>query len=292
MVLFGWAALACPLAGEAPAALLHFRLAVSEGVIGAEVNESDATAAIQAWSNAVVKETGFQVEVHVAGKAAMAREVREHQVDGFTVTTLELLDLESYAAQKMVADTVNAAGGDDYLILVHADSGIRDVSGLRRKTVGLYDSREMSLAGMWIETLLFSSNFGLPRDYFGRIASSNKLSRVVLPVYFHQTDACIVTRRGFSMMCELNPQLGRSLRIVASSPKLVSSVLAFHKDCPPEQRQQFIDAIIRLNKTAAGKQALTLFASTQLVAADASILRTTLDLVKAHRQALKIAARK
>ena len=56
------------------------------------------------------------------------------------------------------------------------------------------------------------------------------------------------------------------------------------KDCPPEQRETFQNALTKLHKTVAGQQALTLFESGQLVIADASILGSTLELVKAHER--------
>lgn len=277
--------LLAPLRGADPRApIIHFRMVVSEGVIGAEINEGDAKVAMQAWRDAVVKETGFLVDVHVCGLSKLVREVREHQVDGFTMTTLEFLDVERYASRSMMTDEANAKGGDEYVLLVHDDSGIRTPADLRHKSLNISDNRQMSLAALWLETLLASSNLGAPEEFLGRTVVLNKLSRVVLPVYFRQSDACLVTRRAFSTMCELNPQLGRKLRAIASSPKVVSTVMAFHKDCPPEQRETFQNALTKLHKTVAGQQALTLFESGQLVIADASILGSTLELVKAHER--------
>ncbi len=54
------------------------------------MNEGDATVAMQSWREAVVKQTGFDMDVHVSALAAMVREVREHRVDGFSVTTLRV----------------------------------------------------------------------------------------------------------------------------------------------------------------------------------------------------------
>ncbi len=179
-------------------------------------------------------------------------------------------------------DDVNARGGDEYLLLINEDSGIRTLADLRRKSLNVYDNPRMCLASIWLETLLASSNLGAPREFLGRIGIHNNLSQVVLPVYFRQLDACLVTRRAFGTMCELNPQLGRKLHVLATSPKVVTSLMAFHKDCAPEQRQKCENALIGLHKTAAGQQALTLFESSHLVLTDMSALGSTLELVKAR----------
>jgi phosphonate transport system substrate-binding protein len=203
------------------------------------------------------------------------------------MTILEFLEVESFASQSLVMDDANARGGDEYLLLVHEDSGIKILADLRRKSVNVFDNPKMCLAAMWLETAFLSANLGAPQEFVGRIALQNKLSRAVLPVYFRQSDACVVTRRGFATMCELNPQLGRKLHVLASSPNLITGLMAFHKDFAFERRQKLQAALVGLNKTTAGQQALTLFESGPLVVVDASVLRTTLDLVKTHEQLLR-----
>ena len=268
---------------DAPAAV-RFRLAVSQAIIGADVNEGDASLAMGAWRDAVVRQSGLLIDFSVDTLPQLVRAVREQRVDGFTLTTLEYVDVEKYASQALMVDDRNMNGGDDYLLLVHQDSSIRSIAALRGKTVNIYDNPRMCLAEIWLETLFAGANLGAPREFLGRLASFNKLSRVVLPVYFRQADACLVTRRGFSTMCELNPQLASKLRVVANSPKLIASVMAFHRDFAPEQRVRLQAALTDLNKTVAGQQALTLFESSQLVVVDSSVLRPSLELIKAHER--------
>jgi len=284
---------AVPLGTRGAEAPVHFRLGMSENMISTDVNEGDAKLAMEAWRAAVAKQSGIVVDLDILPIAKLVRAVQQRQVDAFTTTAVEFPEVENYASHYLVMDEASAKGGDEYLLLVHDDSGIRSVGELRHKTLNVFDHPKMCLASIWLESLLSSSNSGATPDFFGRITTQTKLSRVVLPVFFRQTDACLVTRRGFGTMCELNPQLGRKLRVVASSPKLISSVMTFHKDLPADRRQTMQTAILSLSKTAAGQQALILFETSQLIAGDSSVLRNTLDLLKAHDQLrLKAASRK
>lgn len=278
--LVGIAVIAGVLFIELPAApgvdaqpFFRFRLAVTESMIGRTVNEGDAKLAMAAWADEVGKQSGFQVDVHVSKMQKLVREVHDHQVDGFTLNTLELLEVEHYASSSLVMDEANAAGGDEYLILANEDSGIRTLADLRHKTLTVLDNPRMCLAPMWLEILLAASKLGTPEEFFARPVEQSKLSRVVLPVYFRQADACLVTRHGFNTMCELNPQLGHKLRVLATSPKLITTFMAFHKDCSPSVTQRCETALASLHKTPAGQQALTLFESSRLVVADMSVLR-------------------
>src|ERR1017187_2011880 len=65
--------------GDLHAPSFCFRLAVSEDMIGADVNEGDATLAIRAWRDAVLKNEGFLIDVHVSSMSKLVREVRGHQ---------------------------------------------------------------------------------------------------------------------------------------------------------------------------------------------------------------------
>ncbi len=253
--------------------------------MGPGFNEGDARLAMQAWRDTVVKQSGFLVDFHVSPMPSLVRELREHQVDGFTLTTLEFLDVQKYAGPSLLMDEAYISGGDEYLLLVNGDSSIGTLAELRHKSLNVYDNPKMCLAAIWLQSLLVSSKLGTSEEFFGRPSPISKLSKVVLPVYFRQVDACLVTRRGFSTMCELNPQLGHKLRVMASSPKLVTSFMAFHKDTPAAALQRCEAALVGLHKTVAGQQALTLFESSRLVQTDISTLRTTLDLIRTYDRA-------
>ena len=80
-----------------------------------------------------------------------------------------------------------------------------------------WQNSRMSLALAWLDIALFNDGCR-PVAEFCRVEQNKKLTKVVLPVFFRQNDACVVTRRGFKTMSELNPQVGQQLRVLASSP--------------------------------------------------------------------------
>ena len=49
-------------------------------------------------------------------------------------------------------------------------------------------------------------------------------------LFFRTVDACLVTESGFQTIVEMNPQVGRRLRVLASSPRIVPFVTCFHSD--------------------------------------------------------------
>ena len=260
-----------------------FRIGASMLLVG-EVNENDARAAIRTWADVISRQTGMRIEYEptvLASSEHLLQAVREGMVDGFAATLPEYLQVARYVdPTRIMVEEDYVKAGEEYLILAHQDSEIRTLSDLRGRNVLLYKTSTTSLVGDWLEALFNEANLGPPERFLAAVVPVPKLSRSVLPVFFRQADACLITRRGFDIMCEMNPQIARKLRVLATSPKLVPVVMAFHKDCPADRARQFETAVTGLHQTPVGRQVLTLFQSHGVVTAETSVLRTSEDLMR------------
>jgi ABC-type phosphate/phosphonate transport system substrate-binding protein len=280
------AALPLPCAaagGERTADGVGLRIAVSESVTG-EMNANDAGVALRAWADEIARQTGMRFEPELCNYAQLVQKMRNHQVDAFSANVLEYTRVAAYAGRELVVDESQLPDGEEYVLLVHQSSGIQSLADLRGRSMLLYQQTRMCLDRIWLDTLMAAAHLGPMETSLGRVESSPKLSRVVLPVFFRQIDACVVARQGFKTMCELNPQLAKQLRELAVSPKLLTTFMAFHKDCPPETRRRFLAAVADLHKTVAGRQVLTLFGGSHLVEADSSLLGASLELMHAYER--------
>jgi len=266
---------------EAPTPVL--RVGISESIAG-EVNSIDLRAAVIGWAAEIARQTGVRIEPTVCTTVQLVQKIRDHQLDAFSVNFLEFERVASYSDREIVVDASERPDGQEYVLLVHQASGLQSLADLRGKSLLLYQNTRTCLDRAWLDTLLSSAHLGVADTFMGRLERNAKLSHVVLPVFFRQTDACIVTRLGYGTLCELNPQLARQLRILAVSPKLFPTFMAFQKGTPPEIKRRFITAVTDLHKSVAGRQALMLFGSTRLVEVDVSMLRESFELLHAYQR--------
>jgi ABC-type phosphate/phosphonate transport system substrate-binding protein len=260
-----------------------------------DVNENDARAAMKVWGQTVSVERGipldpvFQIFV---GTGAIATAIRGRLVDAITLPTDEYWELRNEVPLGSIV--IGSKGGESteqYVLLVRGDSGIQRLADLRGHSLVIYQNPLTSLAPAWLETELLQHQLGLTEQFWGRITESAKLLRAILPVFFHQADACLVTLKGFETMAELNPQIGRQLQVLAKSEAVVPNLFCFRGDYRSPYREKILQEISRLGETTAGQQTLALFQTDRLFPGDPASLAGAFALLDLHRR-LRAAALK
>jgi hypothetical protein len=132
----------------------------------------------------------------------------------------------------------------------------------------------------WLSILLAANNLPSPEHFFAGNTLCDKLNLVMLPVFFHRADGALLTRRNWEMAVELNPQLGRDLRVLTMSPKLIPVVLGFRRSTTANARKSLIDSIQRVYSVPAGRQIVALYQSTGFVVRPVSVMKGTLEMVR------------
>ncbi|HMP72889.1 MAG TPA: PhnD/SsuA/transferrin family substrate-binding protein [Kiritimatiellia bacterium] len=249
-----------------------------------DVNENDAKASVRAWGQAFAAERNIDVNpdaVIYKGVAAMQAALEAGSVDLLSLLTGEVEQLsDEVALNPIFVALVNGRSHEEVLLLVHEDSGIGDVEGLQGRSLLIYENPRASFAVPWMDGVL--GDRGLPPlfSWVGRHKSTTRVSGVVLPVFFRQADACLVTRNAFETMVELNPQLGRSLKVVATSPEVVPVVLGVRAGYSPLMRGEVLEALAELHQSAVGQQVLTIFRSEQLVEYPPSVMESAFEILR------------
>jgi phosphonate transport system substrate-binding protein len=263
-------------------------MAVSEKVVyGA--NLGAARAAMAVWATELLKTADLKVALApdqdwVRPSDQLLAAIRGGTVDMFCVTVSEYRRVAPYVdTSRIITDDY---GGEELLLVVREGSGIANLAGLRGRSLILQESPGTSLAESWLTVSLWHEGLESPQQLLGRMTRNTKLSQVVLPLFFGQADACVVTRRGLDTMVELNPQLSRQLKVMLTSPRMVSAFFAFRKDYPAHLKKPIFDRLLDLRSSLTAMQLLTLFQSPGFTARDADCLRpanAVLDAYERHR---------
>jgi len=262
------------------------RLAISEKVVYG-VNLNDARAAMAVWATELWKTTDLKIAMApdqnwVMPSDQLLAAIRGGTVDMFCLTVQEYRQVIPYVdTSRIITDD---HGGDELLLVVREGSGIVNLAGLRGRYLILWESPSTSLAEPWLTVSLRREGLKSPEQLLGRIAKNSKLSQAVLPLFFGQADACVVTRRGLDTMVELNPQLARKLKVLLASPQMESAFFAWRSDYPAHLKKPVFDRVLDLRSSPTARQVLTLFQSPGFTARGADCLLPANALLDAYER--------
>lgn len=264
------------------------RLAISESLV-ADVNMNDARAALLIWVKKITE--GMNIRADFSASAfnsppEILNRIRKGQVDAVALNVIEYRQVADLLDPSQIISQVGAGAQEQYLILVKRSSGFQKLGNLQGRRLYSWKAPKMCVAPTWLATVLDEARLGTPEQFFSSILSDTKVSKVVLPVFFGQAEACLTTRRGFDTMCELNPQVGKDLMAISTSPPMVLSLYIFRKNYQSPYRQILIKALSGLRGTPAGQQLSTLFQFEELTVRDASCLASALRVLEAGDRAM------
>lgn len=261
------------------------RLALSESVVG-DVNVNDARAAMKVWISLITKELNVVIDPKLFSTTQEIHDrMRRGDLDAVALNILEYRQIAELFDSSQIVAAGGPAGLEQYVILTKLSAGYKQVGDLKGKRFCTLKSPRMCLAADWLFTILDEVHRGPAEQFFSSQSADSKFSRVVLPVFFGQADACLTSKRGFETMCELNPQVARDLKVIASSPPMVLSFYVFRKNYHGPSRQKVIKAISGLRNTTAGQQLATLFQFEELTLRDATCLAPGLAILDAADRA-------
>ncbi|MFH1569204.1 MAG: PhnD/SsuA/transferrin family substrate-binding protein [Gemmatimonadota bacterium] len=277
-----------PRAGVCQAAPDTVHLLIDSGLFTG-VNARDAEAAIAVWAHVISREIPVSHALSVAlapGLEACVEAVASGEVDVVGLSAVRYLEHR----QELQADPmmVGVRGADDqatdeFVLLAPAAAsgpGLADLAG-RAVVIGTVD--EGSTAAMWLDVLLWTHGLPAAESHLD-LRSTDKPSDAMIRVLFGGADACVVTRRAFEAMAELNPQVRRDLQVVATSPGYLAQVACFRRGADPELRAELIRAALALTTVPEGRQILDLFGCERPAEFAAHHLAATEALVAEHRR--------
>jgi hypothetical protein len=174
---------------------------------------------------------------------------------------------------------------EPYLFLIPVDASLDTIIRKIDRRLIVEQSGGGDVAKVWLSTLLIERGLSPTENFFATIRPA-KPSRTVLPLFFGQADACVVSESTFKIMVELNPQVEKKIRILERSPGFVNLLVCATQNLAPEHRQWVLDELATLNDSPEGQQALTIMQMKRFFLSEPDYLKATEALYERHRQLL------
>lgn len=256
------------------------------------LNKNDATAAMKVWTETAAREQGMRMKpmaLLLNDMDALFQTLQKKQTDVVGITAMEYYKLSQKIQFSPLLIAENRGDiTEAYVLLSHKDGNIKSVADLKGRLLAFQNDVRTCLAPLWLDTLLFRQGHPPADRFTKKILYEGSPEKTVLPVFFGQTDACVIKSRTFDIMAELNPQLAAKLIPVAQSPGLIPAVLAFRADYDSVLKEKLTTGITKLKHSPAGRQTLTIFQCDDIKKKSVDCLDTTLAMIETYNDLVKL----
>lgn len=253
---------------EASGGPAHLNIGYSAQVF-VDVTQEEARSLAKVWSDQILKRRFGEITLRtlvLPDVASLEAAFRRKEVDVAAVIVDEYVALK--ARVPLQAVFVPAHDGGVYqnvVLLVRRDGGVRQIGDLRSKQLTVSVEQVQTIHLKWLEILLMREGFRTAESFFSRVREAKGPSQAILSVFFKQSDACLTMQQAFDLASELNPQIGRELVPLASSPGSAGGVIVFRPDYGEADKTRLMDVLATLHLDPQGRQLLHLFRMSSLI---------------------------
>jgi phosphonate transport system substrate-binding protein len=271
-------------AGEADK--FHVNIGFSSRVF-VNVPKEDIRIAVQVLSQKVARKTVGTAESRIyETDSEFERALKTKKLDVLAFTPEEFLQLRGQFPLEPIMVTESGKSHElELLLLTRKDSGISRFAELKNTTIALPSETSQfgTIYHSWLENLTMKEGARSVATFLGPLIETHGASQAMMSVFFRKSDACIVSRNAFDISSELNPQLSRDLKVIASIGRLTAGIIAIRQDFPQERKQKVKQALLTLHEDTDGKQMFVLFQLTRLVEFRPEYLKATEALLAENR---------
>jgi hypothetical protein len=169
-----------------------------------------------------------------------------------------------------------------YLLIAHSNSSTNSISDIKKGEIIIPNSYSLNLMKTWINVELKEKQGKGLRNSISIISSEEKENEALYGVFFKKIEYCVMHEATLLIASELNPQLKKSIKVIAYSPNLINNFLANLTDADPASVEILLKEGIQLQKHVWGKQLLNLMQSESMHKINLEDMNETTEMINKY----------
>ena len=267
----------------APGPADQMRLGMTTSVIE-NVSAADARASAVLWAESIATAVGLYHSVDGAVFTTVddaVRAVNEGRTDILVLSSTEYLDAEKrFACRPSMAYEIMGEVTQDFVLIARRG---RPAVVPATSSIAIYvQNPKAALAQIWGDTYFHDTGVARGLNAFASVKPLDRKGRPTMAVFFGQADYAIDTRSAFASTVELNPQVGRTLEVLARSEPLLPGLVCLSDRMPPDLRRRYVEAAARMHDQTRYRQSMIVMRVSRIVPWEARFLDTTRALLARH----------
>lgn len=280
-----------PLQGQGGAAGRVLRYGVSVTAFP-DINPNDGLAASTVFGRAIAKATGDWSDTQASlfdDTESIVKAVNADALDITVLSTTEYLPIErQLKADPFLIYELAGSVFEEYVLL--AREGVGSVADLAGKRVSVFNSTTFrGLGETWLDVQLIEAGLAEGTRALSQMRVTKKRAQASIALFFGQVDAAVEPKSAFDTNVEMNPQMGRKLKVLARSQPLLPGVVCIRRSMAPNLRKRLVDTVVRMHEQTQYRQTFLVLRISKLVAFEPKDLATTRQLndryLALHRRA-------
>ncbi len=252
-------------------------------IIFQDSKPEDANAAIVVWAKVLQKnllleynkKTEFIPHLYTSIEAIQdALQKKEVDILGITFPDYYALK-EKFHLVPAFAGLIDENIYSQYVLLTHNDSGLDNLANLSQKTLAQPIPKQNPFIDIWLSNLLSSQKKTTKELFFSKVSIEDREPNAIYSVFFKKSDCAIVLKKTFDVICMLNPQIKKSVKVIETSPNLVLSFAVYRQGTEPSRVKLFIDVAKGTHLTSDGNNILKVFRIKKLIEISEKDLEST-----------------
>jgi ABC-type phosphate/phosphonate transport system substrate-binding protein len=273
-----------------------FKLAYSLSVFR-NVNVNDAKAAAKILIQEIIK----QVKINYKSEAVVIEDpiqdpniINKEDVNIINMTSYEYLAIQKkIKLYPFAIPVLNDSCLNKVIVLIRKDSNINSIADLKNKKIKIQATSSMSktsILDVWAKVLFYNNNVNLNIAFTTQETMHESASKAITSIFFKKADAAVVVEDDYKTIIELNPQLGKEMKVIAISKPLLLSISCYtekEKNVEKSIRDLMISTTFNLNKNQTGQNFLNIFKMRMLIPFKIDYLRNVTELYNEYESIAK-----
>lgn len=255
------------------------------------VNINDATVAINTWANQLRNKLKVDAKFKLIlfdNTDDMVKYNANKNLGMVILNSIDFLKLRSKMSLYPIYTSNDNKNIYNKLYIITKNPGVKNISELKGEKLGFCLKRNNPIPEYWIEVLLAKNKLPHLKKFFSQTEEFQSESQLILSVFFGQTDVGIITETSFKTMDELNPQIGKKIKILKVSPGFIFDISSLTKASRNySYSKDIIEDAINISQYPAGRELLTLMKTVKIVPFRPEYLKSTETLYNEYKSIKK-----
>ncbi|MET0090328.1 MAG: PhnD/SsuA/transferrin family substrate-binding protein [Candidatus Thiodiazotropha sp.] len=169
-----------------------------------------------------------------------------------------------------------------YLLLVGNDSGLNSLEDLRGRSLSHCLGHRIGMR--FLDVALMEQGLPESSKYFADSRVMENMNSAVVDVYFGKSDAALVPEYGFELAKELNPQVGKQLKVIGASEPLIVITVGLYKNFSEPRIRRVEPSFLSEKPTRRLQSMLNRFHITRFVRLTDEVLQETRSVNERYHQ--------